>query len=157
MSLASGGRGEGALARLPRAYLFYIGALLRCNRVPSLPKVYSSRQISSAPLLAEPVYTRVCEGRKVTSTGSRSGQYCSRRRPVLVAMGHQYCFTQRQYWFFFTPPALAPLVVLFSEALTEAEALPSFTVRSEKRGYKERSEAKNETSEPKWTEFVSLP
>ena len=48
MSLASDGRGEGALARLPRAYLFYIGALLRYNRVPSLPKVYSPRQILSA-------------------------------------------------------------------------------------------------------------
>ena len=54
-----------------------------------------------------------------------------------------------QYWFFFTPPALAPLVVLFSETLMEAETLPPFTVRSEKRGYKERSEAKSEASEPK--------
>ena len=48
MSLASDGCGEGALARLPRAYLIILGALLRYNRVPSLPKVYSPRQISSA-------------------------------------------------------------------------------------------------------------
>lgn len=47
------GVGDGALARLPRAHLLYrsfasyIGALLRYNRVPSLPKVYSPRQIST--------------------------------------------------------------------------------------------------------------
>ena len=35
---------------LPSRVPIYIGALLRYNRVPSLPKVYSSRQISSAPL-----------------------------------------------------------------------------------------------------------
>lgn len=56
MSLALDGRGEGALARLPRAYLFYIGALLRCNRVPSLPKVYSPRQISTARRLPKGVF-----------------------------------------------------------------------------------------------------
>ena len=55
------GVGDGALARLPRAHLLYrsfasyIGALLRYNRVPSLPKVYSPRQISSVPLLLKGV------------------------------------------------------------------------------------------------------
>ena len=52
MSLASDGRGDGAFARSPSRvpiYLYlFIGALLRYNRVSSLPKVYSSRQISSA-------------------------------------------------------------------------------------------------------------
>ena len=98
-----GWAGEGHLPALPRACLLYIGALLRYNRVLSPPpKLYSSRQISSAPRLSkgkcslvEPFCTRVCEGRKVTSTGSRSDQYWSRRRPVVVAIGHQYCFTQR--------------------------------------------------------------
>ena len=88
------GVGTGNLsASLARTYL--LGALLRYNRVLSLPKVYSSRQISSTPRLAEPVCMRVCEGRKVTSTGSRSDHYWSRRRPVVVAIGDQYCFTQR--------------------------------------------------------------
>ena len=87
----AGGRGA---CPLSRAYLL-LGALLRYNRVLSPAKVYSPRQISSAPRLAEPVCMRVCEGRKVTSTGSRSDQYCSRRRPVVVAIGDQYYFTQR--------------------------------------------------------------
>ena len=43
--------------RLPvsLARTYYIGALLRYNRVPSPAKVYSSRQISSAPLLPKGV------------------------------------------------------------------------------------------------------
>ena len=49
MSLASDGRGDGVFARSPsRVPIIILGALLRYNRVPSLPKVYSPRQISSA-------------------------------------------------------------------------------------------------------------
>ena len=106
MSLASGGCG-GAFARSPSRVPIILGALLRYNRVPSPAKVYSPRQISSAPRLAEPLCMRVCEGLKVSSTGSRSDQYCSRRRPVVVAIGHQYCFTQR------------PVLVTFRSSLIE--------------------------------------
>ena len=54
MSLASDGGGDGAFDRSPSRVPNYIrsfivlGALLRYNRVPSLPKVYSPRQISTA-------------------------------------------------------------------------------------------------------------
>ena len=46
------GRG---ICLLPSRVPIYIGALLRYNRVPSLPKVYSPRQISSVPLLLKGV------------------------------------------------------------------------------------------------------
>lgn len=42
------GVGKGHLpVSLARTYYIILGALLRCNRVPSLPKVYSPRQIST--------------------------------------------------------------------------------------------------------------
>ena len=46
------GVGTGYLPVLPRAYLL-LGALLRYNRVLSPAKVYSPRQISSAPRLSK--------------------------------------------------------------------------------------------------------
>ena len=56
MSLALDGRGDGVFACFPRAYLIILGALLRYNRVPSLPKVYSPRQISTARRLPKGVF-----------------------------------------------------------------------------------------------------
>ena len=87
---------------LARTYLFYIEALLRYNIECRLSRRFilpAKFRLHAAPEgklpRAEALCMRVCEGRKETSTGSRSDQYCSRRRPVLVTIAYQYYFAQR--------------------------------------------------------------
>ena len=105
------------LPALPRAYLlyYYIRSFASHIYIESRPSrrfiLPAKFRLHAAPEgktpRAEPVCMRVFEGRKVTSTGSRSDQYCSRRRPVVVAIGHHYCFTQR------------PVLVTFRSSLIE--------------------------------------
>ena len=59
----------------------------------------------------------------MTSTGSRSDQYCSRRRPVLVAIGHQYYFTQR------------PVLVTIAEEGLQEQPAKRYIQQSLSRGY----------------------
>ena len=76
MSLASDGRGEGALARLPRAYLLYESSI--CSiRVLSPAKVYSPRSISSAPLLPKECFSLLWRRVPRTNSGLHGVYFCS--------------------------------------------------------------------------------